>query len=563
MSRNNLIRINPYAFNTLSNIVYINLASNNLHTLPENLFDSVETIEELDLSFNMLKTLPPSIFNRTALSILHLKYNEITDDLRFGTADLQHIDLSFCSIKSVNHHMFDKMESLTNLNLRGNGITRIQTDSFLTLKSLRHIDLSINELDQISSLIFYKNSELDVIRLNDNPRLSQLPTDGFECSAGTFTVYLLDVSNCAIGALGHKTFSTMPNLATLKLAWNNINNLDRDTFASLTKLTELDLSNNLIVKLDEMIFKNNNDIVKLNLAGNPIRKITADLFIPFEKLHELDVSECELHSLMCESPSRGGLKYRFYDTLRTFNASANQIRKISLVWIKHFSNLRTLDISNNPLKCNQEFQDFITYVSVSSKMVPSKVPTLASMQSKSFTEFQPQIGWSDLARQVCRHYQLSTSARKDNVISNERTVEEVQEGFEPNSKKLNKISKESLYKIQNTLKESETSIKYNKELKQTNLLEEGTNKKNVLRKGEHLVGVNDENDDGNKSDYVYDEKNDEEDEYELFDRTKIVDIDISKLPKVVDGGLTVEEVNLPNETKDKFLLSKCLFLSLY
>lgn len=431
-SRNNLMDLNPNAFSELSNIVYINLSQNSLQTIPEKVFDSVATIEELDLSYNSLKSLPANIFNRTALAILHLKYNLFTGDLSFGTNDLQQLDISFNNIHNVHQGMFDKMTGLTNLNLKGNGITSIQSDSFMNLKNLRHIDLSINELDQISSMTFFKNTELDVIRLNDNPRLSQLPTDGFISSNGFFTVYFLDISNCAIGALGHKTFSTMPHLATLKLAWNNINNLDRDTFEYLHKLIELDLSNNLITVMDELMFMNNLDLTKLNLSGNPLRKLSVRLFLPLGKLRELDVSDCELHSLLADAQYGVGNKYKFYDTLRTFNASANQIKKISSQDIKKFKNLRSLDISNNPLKCNDDFQEFIAYVSLNGRISPHKIPTMANLveDAESFLNIESQAGWSTLAHDICKHHESMQNSKLD------KKLEAVDKDLQEDAKKL-------------------------------------------------------------------------------------------------------------------------------
>lgn len=404
LARNNLQELNPHAFSKLSNILYINLAQNNLQKIPENVFDRLETLEELDLSYNSLKSLPPKVFTNTSLVILNLKGNSISNDLRFGTRMLQRLDLSFNQIHQIHNAMFDKMTGLINLNLKGNDLASIHTDSFINLKDLSHIDLSINKLEQISTMLFYKNSQLEMVYLGDNPRLSQLPTDGFISHNGYFKISKLDINNCAIGGLGHKTFSTMPHLATLKLAWNNINNLDGDTFASLTRLTELDLSNNLIKKLDDDIFKNNNDLIKLNLAGNPLGHLSTRMFKPFKKLRELDVSDCDLSQLLVDSHNK---KYPFFDTLRSFNASFNQILRISSYDVRSFKHLRSFDISQNPLLCNAGFQDFISYVSLNSQIFPHKMPTMERIIEENAEsiplQLSAQSGWSALAHEICKH----------------------------------------------------------------------------------------------------------------------------------------------------------------
>ncbi|XP_011208883.2 uncharacterized protein LOC105230016 [Bactrocera dorsalis] len=560
LSRNNLMELHPQAFSKLYNVVYINLSQNNLEKIPDHVFDSVETIEELDLSYNALKTLPANVFNRTTLAILHLKYNSITGDLHFGNDDLQQLDLSFNNIKHIHHGMFDRMTGLTNLNLKGNGITKIQADSFLALKRLRHIDLSINDLDQVSSMIFYKNSELDVIRLNDNPRLSQLPTDGFLSYNGLFTVYFLDISNCAIGALGHKTFSTMPHLATLKLAWNNINNLERDTFTSLNKLTELDLSNNLIARLDELLFMNNNELTKLNLAGNPIRKLSVRLFMPLAKLQELDVSDCELSSLLSENQYGMGRKYKFYETLRSFNASSNQIKRISSGDVRSFKNLHTLDIAHNPLKCSEDFQDFISYVSLRPYLGPNKLPTHAELEGgdASLVEYQPHADWAALAHEVCRHQEEGTIT-KPTQKSLEKRIEQADKELDSDAKSLWKIVENTKTYKHKILKDTEKS----------DVVIAGNLDDESAEEDENTAEEDkDEEDEADENDSAYDEDEDDEDDDDDDDdddgnaKGKKHNKDESEkkidITKLHDFGVHVEEVDLSKETKDQFLLNKFL-----
>ncbi|KAM8712464.1 hypothetical protein ACLKA7_012907 [Drosophila subpalustris] len=556
-SRNNLMELSPTAFSKLSSIVYINLSQNNLQKIPENVFDTVESIEELDLSYNNLKELPAAIFNRTTLSILHLKYNTFTGDLHFGVKELQQLDLSFNSITHVHHSMFDKMPGLTNLNLKGNGITKIQPDSFLTLKNLRHIDLSLNELDQVSSMLFFKNSELDVIRLNDNPKLSQLPTDGFLSYNGYFTVYFLDLSNCAVGALGHKTFSTMPHLTILKLAWNNINNLPRDTFASLTKLIELDLSNNLIAKLDDMVFKENSELTKLNLGGNPITSLSMDLFMPLQQLRYLDVNDCELTSLFRDMEIGKDLK--FFGTLRGVNASGNLIKYISPDDIKSFRVLRSLDLSHNPLSCDDGFQNFISYVSLH-KVFSRRVPTLSNLKEDYLINISNQLGWTQLAQEVCKH----NGSFSDEEYDLEKRIAETQ-------KKLNDDEQKLLSVLDKSVLDKSKLNNMRKIMKGSPSAEAAKDKDSELfdsaEEDLNNGGEDKEEDSDNASEYEddsqYEDDSDSEEDtiVKKSDKKKTENafkkyIESELKPKLKDDGLKVEEVNLSKETRDKFLLDK-------
>lgn len=259
----NLSRILPSAFDKLKRIVYINLADNDIETLPETLFNNANTIEELDLSFNNIKSLPQGIFQQTSLAMLHLKYNKIGHDLDFLTGDLQKLDLSYNKIESISGAMFKHLTGLQSLELKGNDITKINQGAFLNLRALRNIDLSFTMLDQLPSLLFLKNTNLDVIKLNDNPNLKSLPREGFVSEKEFFSVYHLDVSMCDISELSDNTFKSMPYLSRLNLGWNNLVYLNDKVLAPLKRLKDLDLTNNILENVHDNVFANNFELTKV------------------------------------------------------------------------------------------------------------------------------------------------------------------------------------------------------------------------------------------------------------------------------------------------------------
>ncbi|XP_058054013.1 uncharacterized protein LOC131205778 isoform X2 [Anopheles bellator] len=362
LSRCKLQELQPNAFNELKNIIYINLSENNLTSLPEGIFDSVETIEELDLSMNGIAELPRHIFAKTSLAILHLKHNKISTNVDFVTADLQKLDLSYCQIRTINNQMFKGMDGLTNLILKGNHIEKIKPMAFISLRSLRQIDLSVNALEQISAQTFIGNKVLDIIRLNSNPRLKRLPNEGFESSYnGTFNVYFMDISNCDISELADNTFKTMPQLTRLNLAWNNLQTIRPAVMGHLSKLMDLDLSNNMITELDEKTFQSNRNLNALNLSGNPISALASKLFHPLQYLSDLDISDCDLRTIW-EDSSEKAKREEVLPNLKRLNASYNEIAEVYVSDLQTMAKLRVLDIRNNSLSCNDHLQPLIKWL---------------------------------------------------------------------------------------------------------------------------------------------------------------------------------------------------------
>lgn len=272
LSRCNIRELLPTAFGKLASVVFISLAENMLVTLPHNIFHKLPTLEEIDLSSNSIENLPRHIFDNTSLSILNLRYNEMSARPTFVSAELQKLDLSYNKLVNINDMMFTDMPNLNNLVLKGNAIRKVHHAAFAPLTDLRHIDLSFNDLEQVSAMLFHSNVYLDTIRLNDNSRLKKLPMEGFSSQKSVFNVYLFDVSNCDLTDLGDNTFASMPRLTWLNLSWNNIESLSSGLFSYLSKLAKLDLSNNLINGLSDMLLLHNRYLRKVSLNRDRVQQ---------------------------------------------------------------------------------------------------------------------------------------------------------------------------------------------------------------------------------------------------------------------------------------------------
>ncbi|XP_052894629.1 homeobox-like protein HDP1 isoform X1 [Anopheles moucheti] len=423
ISRCKLHELQPNAFNELKNIIYINLAENNLSNLPEGIFDNVETIEELDLSMNNIAELPKNIFAKTSLAILHLKHNKISNNVEFVTSDLQKLDVSFCQIRTINNQMFRGMEGLTNLILKGNHIEKIKPMAFVSLSSLRQIDLSYNNLEQISAQTFIGNKMLDIIRMNNNPRLKRLPNEGFDSSYnGTFNVYFMDISNCDISELADNTFKTMPQLTRLNLAWNNLQTIRPPVMAHLSKLMDLDLSNNMITELDEKTFQNNRNLNTLNLSGNQISSLTSKIFHPLQYLSELDISDCDLRTIWDDSSVKAK-REEVLPNLKRLNASYNEIAEVFVSDLETMAKLRVLDMRNNSLSCNDRLPTLIDWLQKKQISMADNAQdhvTHAEMNVLRTDNSATLKQWGQFAWEICQ----GGSGNPDNTLSYSETDDE-------------------------------------------------------------------------------------------------------------------------------------------
>ncbi|XP_072934066.1 uncharacterized protein [Epargyreus clarus] len=114
------------------------LARNRLTTLPHNLFAVARRLKELDLSENSLQFLPTDIFK----------------NLFF----LEELNLSHNKLKMLNPKLLAPLHSLEQLWAANNGLTSASLLTYLRFMSLTSVDLSHNNITQLS------NFELNFIR---------------------------------------------------------------------------------------------------------------------------------------------------------------------------------------------------------------------------------------------------------------------------------------------------------------------------------------------------------------------------------------------------------------
>lgn len=158
------------------------------------------------------------------------------------SSELQSIDLSSNKMSSLPSEAF-KSVGLVNLHkifLRECGIQELHKDAFKGLTILIELDLSNNRIHYLHPGTFRDNVRLRQLFMHHNP-LTKLEDGLFTNMTFLQTV---DMNDCHIAHIGHKTFFNVPALLHLLLAGNNLVHMKLAVVEPLTKLSSLVLHNN-------------------------------------------------------------------------------------------------------------------------------------------------------------------------------------------------------------------------------------------------------------------------------------------------------------------------------
>ncbi|CAG2255430.1 unnamed protein product [Mytilus edulis] len=165
------------------------------------------------------------------------------------------------------------------------------------------MDLSNNELHQISAEVFNNMTKLKVLKLNGN--------------SFNDTVDILDI------------FNYTRNLESLNISSNDIGYIVNGTFQLLNSLQTLDISNNSISKTFSDTFKGMQSLKALYLDHNNIRDINRTSLLPLTSLEIIDLSHNMIDNIIDN--------VTMPETLTHVNLEENILSKFQNVSIKRTS----------------------------------------------------------------------------------------------------------------------------------------------------------------------------------------------------------------------------------
>lgn len=244
LSINNFISL-PDECSRLSSLTHLDLSENKFEAYPAPLA-YLTNLEQLIFNHNRLSKLPEMVGSLNILRILSLKNNNIVDipDAIGSLVCLNELDLSLNQIKILPKNL-QGMRSLIELNLSENALEGLP-DGIGGLIALKRLIANKNNITYISPDVKDMISLVHV-DLSEN----KLDPEGFH--------------------QGH-FFAPLSNLATLKLANNNIDEIPEGWGPGLKKLVELDLSHNVVNKISKD-FSECTTLERLDLYGNKVSKL--------------------------------------------------------------------------------------------------------------------------------------------------------------------------------------------------------------------------------------------------------------------------------------------------
>ncbi|XP_066994447.2 protein toll [Anabrus simplex] len=350
------------------------LSLNGLSSLPKGIFNTMKNLTALDLHSNNIHLQPYIFYNTSKLTSLNLamnNLNHLNQDIFEHLTGLETLNLMGNNLQNISKIMFTGLHNLISLDLSSNHISSVSFDAFYSLQKVTTLLLSWNNIATLPEGLFSTNTFLEVIKLNNNKRLSSLPES---LLANLTALKDADFQNCNISELPENLFWGSPNISKLQLSNNILTILPQSLFKDARNLVELHLSNNKLKTLSDFVFAPLGQLQVLNLDHNRIINITRSMLQGLKNLVYLNLNNNAIHyihpdalksthNLQVLHLSHNHISFnkseespmRNCTHLTELDMDYNEITQISPDW-QNLTNLQKLNLSHNAI-IQLEFQD--------------------------------------------------------------------------------------------------------------------------------------------------------------------------------------------------------------
>ncbi|NWV24114.1 TLR5 protein, partial [Origma solitaria] len=297
ISKGYIFSLNSLIFQTLGNLVSLNLFKNKINQIQKQAFFGLGNLKILNLSSNLL--------------------GELYDYTFEGLHSVMYIDLQQNHIGMIADESFRKLVNLKIIDLRDNAIKTLPsfphvTSAFLGDNKLMsaadgkitatHLDLERNWLADLGDLyILFQIPDLQYIFLKQN-RFSYCVKSANVIENNQ--LLYMDLGENMLQLVWERdlcldVFGALSKLQVLHLNNNYLSALPQEVFSSLTSLKGLNLASNLLSHLSPGLFPQS--LTNLNLSGNQLFSPEPEVFMTLSILditHNNYVCDCALKGLL-------------------------------------------------------------------------------------------------------------------------------------------------------------------------------------------------------------------------------------------------------------------------
>uniref|UniRef100_A0A8D9F9P7 Protein toll n=1 Tax=Cacopsylla melanoneura TaxID=428564 RepID=A0A8D9F9P7_9HEMI len=393
----NITTLDPSMFGNLTSLEYLIIYSNQIENLTRDLFSNLLNLKKLDISENkisvlksdiledlvnlrnfeaygnMFQAFPPDLFSKTEkIESIFLSYNgPLFEGFLSNLPNLQEVFLEGSNIlNELPRDLFWKSPNLRKLYLRGHTkLTHIPRELFRDSRKILKLDLSNNGLRDLEENTFEFIKELADLDLSHN-QLNNITNDIFSRRDIKRSLEHLNLSHNKLKSIADKTFEKLYSLKSLDLS-NNFLKLSPDEPYSYSQLKPclnletINLSNNQISQIyEDWIISEYVEHRKLDLTYNKITSIPDFVF----------------HSTENE-------EYPGFQDIK-IDLSYNQIEVIEFkdtppTTKKKYSKTIKIILTGNPVACNCSNYDLFNFIQ--KPMSPNEFKTIKIEKSDELT----------------------------------------------------------------------------------------------------------------------------------------------------------------------------------
>lgn len=283
LSNNFIGEFNTTSFERFINLDELNLSETNLTLFNFRMLTNCYRLSYLDISNNNLKELINyQLLQNLRLQVLNISGNQIENVngiIEYLNPSLKELHVSGNLVGEITVNTFQILYNLQRLSMKNTNLTlpstwSVRSNPFETLRNLKSLDLSQNNLENVMfstlSATLYGLSELTL----SDCRIKNI-SEVIQCLGPSLRKLDLSKNYENIAReLDNQTFQKLEGLEDLNLSQTNLLSIDSSQFKYQSNLVVLDLSNNKLKTFDlKMLNIDDFHPYRLNLEGNDLTEL--------------------------------------------------------------------------------------------------------------------------------------------------------------------------------------------------------------------------------------------------------------------------------------------------